>query len=239
MPIRFITSTGTGMGKTHVTRQLIEYHRLRGEQAIAVKPIESGFDDTLVAPSDAATLLTAQGLPVDRHHIERITPWRFAAPLSPHMAAEQEQKHINFAEVCAFCKQYEGKSESVYIEGAGGLMVPINAQFTFLDLICALSCEVILVVGAYLGSISHTLTAIACLNARGANLKLVIVNDTQTQSSIGVQATQNGLAPFVSTSLIGIECDDSTWLEHVPESVFKTKTQKSALGAVDHLPALS
>ena len=63
------------------------------------------------------------------------------------------------------------------IEGVGGVMVPLDDQRTVLDWICALDAPVLLVVGDYLGTISHTLTAVEVLRTRGARLAAVIVNE--------------------------------------------------------------
>ena len=97
MPALFITATGTDIGKTFVTTGLIRALRQHGRKVTALKPIATGFDEKNFATSDAALLLEACGHDVDLDAIVAISPWRFAAPLSPDMAAAQEGKIIDIA----------------------------------------------------------------------------------------------------------------------------------------------
>src|SRR5215510_15677269 len=98
----FITSTGTGIGKTFVTAGLIRRLRETGRAAEALKPVVSGFDEASAGASDPAVLLEALGRPMS--DIARIAPWRFRAPLSPDMAASREGRALDFAALVAFCR---------------------------------------------------------------------------------------------------------------------------------------
>ena len=90
----FITATGTDIGKTFLTAGLIRHIRGAGGAVAAVKPIVSGFDPHAWQQSDPALLLTALGRPVALEEVERISPWRFKAPLSPHMAGKREGRVV-------------------------------------------------------------------------------------------------------------------------------------------------
>ena len=139
----------------------------------------SGFDPNEAAASDPGILLDALGLPVTADEIERISPWRFRAPLSPDLAASMEGRRIDVAEVVAFCQNAVAMRRDVLlIEGAGGIMVPLDDQRTILDVMMALRLPLILVTGSYLGSISHTLTALDSLFTRDMNVIAVIVSET-------------------------------------------------------------
>ena len=83
----FITSTGTGIGKTFVTAGLVRYFRDKARSVEACKPVISSFDPSAPEASDTGILLSALGRGVTEAEIERVSPWRFAAPLSPNMAA--------------------------------------------------------------------------------------------------------------------------------------------------------
>ena len=81
----FVTGTGTDVGKTFLSAALIRHWRAAGHAVAAYKPVASGFDPATQQASDPGVLLGALGRPIT--DIETISPWRFAAPLSPDMAA--------------------------------------------------------------------------------------------------------------------------------------------------------
>src|SRR5437588_345204 len=86
----FVTATGTDIGKTFVARGLIRALRRQDRAVAALKPVLSGFEPAEAAGSDSGLLLSALGRPVTPEEIARISPWRFAAPLAPDMAAVAE-----------------------------------------------------------------------------------------------------------------------------------------------------
>ena len=174
----FVTSTGTGVGKTYVTAALIRQARAKGLTVAATKPLISGFDKSEIATSDTGVILAALGEAPTLEAAEKISPWRFAAPLAPSMAARAEGRSLDCEALFAHGRQFlEGEADLMLIEGVGGVMVPLDDQRTVLDWICALDAPVLLVVGDYLGTISHTLTAVEVLRMRGARLAAVIVNE--------------------------------------------------------------
>ena len=121
----FITATGTDIGKTFVTAGLIRHIRAAGRTVDAIKPVVSGFDPDAWQESDPAMLLAALGRPITLEEAGRVSPWRFAAPLSPHMAARREGGAIEFQEVVEFCRRSMAARRGVLlIEGIGGIMVP-------------------------------------------------------------------------------------------------------------------
>jgi dethiobiotin synthetase len=175
----FITATGTDVGKTFVAASLIGQFRQMGRVVEVIKPVVSGFDPTQAASSDPAVLIKALGVPVTPQAIEQISPWRFRAPLSPDLAAQREGQTIDVDEVIAFCQStVDQRQDVLLIEGVGGVMVPLDDQRTILDVMMALRLPVILVAGSYLGTISHTLTALDSLYRRDMNVMAVIVNET-------------------------------------------------------------
>jgi dethiobiotin synthetase len=175
----FITGTGTDVGKTYVAAALIRHFRTMGRLVDAIKPVVSGFDPAQAAASDPGVLLKALGRPVTADEIDQVSPWRFRAALSPDLAASREGRRIDVDQVVAFCNDVVGRRRDILlIEGAGGIMVPLDGQRTVLDLMMALRLPVILVAGSYLGAISHTLTAIDSLFQRQLNVLAIIVSET-------------------------------------------------------------
>jgi dethiobiotin synthetase len=175
----FITGTGTEVGKTFVAASLIRHLRGMGRSVEAIKPVVSGFDPDRAKASDPGILLQALGFPVSLPNIERISPWRFRAAMSPDAAARQEGQRIDVEKVIAFCQSaIDQRQEILFIEGAGGVMVPLDEQRTILDVMMALQLPLILVAGSYLGTISHTLTALDALFRRDLSVLAVIVSET-------------------------------------------------------------
>jgi dethiobiotin synthetase len=167
----FITATGTDVGKTYVAASLIGHFRQMGRTVDAIKPVLSGFDPAKAEHSDSGVLLRALGLQVTPEAIERMSPWRFRAPLSPDLAARREGRSINVDDVIAFCQgAIEHRQDLLLIEGVGGIMVPLDGERTILDVMMALRLPLILVTGSYLGTISHTLTALDSLFRRDMNV---------------------------------------------------------------------
>jgi len=158
----FVTASGTDVGKTFVTLRLIAELTRAGLGVRALKPVASGFDPADIGSSDTAKLLVAQGLRIDAANLDAVSPWRFAAPLSPDMAAARERRNVPFDALVDFCRAPRD-ADVTLIEGIGGVMAPLDATHTVLDWIAALKAPALLVVGSYLGSLSHSLTAAAAL----------------------------------------------------------------------------
>ena len=201
MSVLFIAGAGTDIGKTYVTALLIRQLRDAHRPVQALKPVASGvaaLDDPAFASSDTAVLLDAMGLPLEVSTVAACTPWRFAAPLSPDMAAVAEGRSLKLADIQAWCRQRIVHAPSrmvTLIEGVGGVMSPVAEDALNLDWIKALGCPVVLVGGTYLGAISHTLTALATLRAHRAPVSAIVLNETQG-SPVDFDATLKSLTRF-------------------------------------------
>ena len=188
MSAYFITGTGTDIGKTWLSCALLKYWCEAGLSTRAYKPVLSGYAESDAELSDAGQLLTAQGLDVNANAIDEIAPWRFAAPLSPDMAAAQEGREIAFAELLEFTQRRvtstNWQAEQILVEGVGGVMVPLDATHTVRDWIATSALPCIVVAGNYLGSLSHTLSALAALREVNVKVKAVVVNESLASSVV-------------------------------------------------------
>jgi dethiobiotin synthetase len=178
VPSVFVTSTGTEIGKTFVTAGLVRHLRTAGRAVNAIKPVISGFDPEAAAGSDSGVLLQALDRPVTTEELERISPWRFKAAVAPDLAAKRENRSIDFRALVRFCESAVTPRELLLIEGVGGVMVPLDDRRTVIDWICALRIPVVLVVGSYLGTISHTLTALHVLAQRNLETTAIVISET-------------------------------------------------------------
>ncbi|MEX1147493.1 MAG: dethiobiotin synthase [Sphingomonadales bacterium] len=171
----FITGTGTGVGKTLVTAALTHQVRARGMTVRALKPVLSGFD--IADETDAHVLLAAQDLGTSQ--LDTITPWRFAAPLSPDMAAAREGRTVPFEDLVIFCHDAMAEGHDyVLIEGVGGAFVPLDAGHTVADWIAALDIPAVVVTGSYLGTLSHTIATVRAMEAHGLSVAAVVVSES-------------------------------------------------------------
>lgn len=176
----FVTASGTEIGKTFVTTLLATQLTHSGYRVRTLKPLVTGFDPAHPEDSDSHLLLRAINLRLDEKNLARVSPWRFSAALSPDVAAELESRNIDLHELTDFCLKQED-ADVTLIEGIGGVMVPLNQEHTVLDWIQALRAPVILVVGSYLGTLSHTLSAAGMLQARGQTIAGVIISESINQ----------------------------------------------------------
>lgn len=200
----FITSTGTGIGKSFITAAMVRQAKALGQSVAAYKPVISGFDPAQPADSDTGLLLKSLGKPLTPENIEHISPWRYAAPLAPSMAARMENKPLDFRALVAHSqKALEGTEDIVLIEGVGGVAVPLTQFRTVLDWMQFLAIPTLLVTGTYLGSISHTLTAISTLKQRHIPLRAIIVNESEG-ASVSLEDTVSELKIWVETEFLPI-----------------------------------
>ena len=159
LPAYLVLGIGTEIGKTFLTCALCK----RTPRIKAIKPVLSGFVND--NKSDSSLLLQAMNLEVNFLNLESISPWRFEKPISPNFAG-----YVDYQKLLEFCKNKINlsiKSQNVLlIEGAGGIMSPINNHKTFIDIAHDLDLPIILVTSNYLGSISHTLCALELIKSK-------------------------------------------------------------------------
>jgi dethiobiotin synthetase len=201
MTALFVTATGTDIGKTFVTAGLIRALRRAGLAVDAAKPVISGFTMEALGVSDTGILLSALGRDATPQEGERLSPWRFTAPLSPDMAAEAEGKTIDFNTLVADSRsRITTAGDVLLIEGVGGIMVPLDDRHTVLDWMVALGLPVLLVAGSYLGTISHTLSALDVLARRGLRVAALVASETPG-GTVGLAPTIATLGRFVPADI--------------------------------------
>jgi dethiobiotin synthetase len=166
--IIFITGTDTGVGKTVLTSLLLCHLRQRKLNALAMKPFCSGGrEDVELLQSFQPGVLSN----------EEVNPFYFDAPLAPLVAAKGISAQVTLPCVLERIMAVKKACDTLLIEGAGGLLVPVAENFFIIDLIAALDCEVILVARNQLGTINHTLLSLEALRARGLKkIKVVMMN---------------------------------------------------------------
>jgi dethiobiotin synthetase len=167
----FVTGTGTGAGKTHLVRGLALAAGHRGRRAVALKPIETGCDPD---PIDAIALAAASGRP----ELARDSAFhRARAAVSPYAAFLAGEAPVPPLEAIASRVHALGEgADDVFVEGAGGVLVPLDAQRTMADFAAALGHPVCLVAPDALGVLSHALTAVESARARALPLVMLVLS---------------------------------------------------------------
>lgn len=162
----FITGIGTDIGKTLISAILVE--KLKCDYW---KPIQSG-------DLENSDTMKVQALISNNESVFHPEAYRLTQPYSPHKSAVLDGITIDEKTIVA-----PKTANSLLIEGAGGLMVPLNNHCLIIDLIKQLDAEVILVSQNYLGSINHTLLSIEALTQRGIIIKGILFNGDENTST--------------------------------------------------------
>lgn len=216
--IIFITGTDTGVGKTLLTALLLCHLRERKINTLAMKPFCSGGRD------DVELLQKFQpGALAD----EEMNPFYFEAPVAPLVAAKDTSTQVTLPCVLERIMSVKKSCDTLLVEGAGGLLVPVAENFFIIDLIAALNCEVVLVARNQLGTINHTLLSLEALQARGLR-KITVVMMNQKKSDLSaltnceVLTTYKKQVKIISLPYIGEKANKYGVVKRVQKKLKKT-----------------
>ena len=176
----FVTGTDTNVGKTYISQALIRHFVNAGNKTVGMKPIASGCEISRhgvwqgqLVNEDAQALYAASNV---KPALGLMNPYRFSPAIAPHIAAQQAGVQIDIAVISSAYQQLAAMADVVVVEGAGGFLVPINAQQTIADLAVELKLPLVLVVGMRLGCINHALLTVEAIKARGLKLAGWVAN---------------------------------------------------------------
>jgi dethiobiotin synthetase len=162
----FVTGTDTGVGKTYITRLLVEILRSEGIDAVGYKPIACGDRD------DARILSAASGGLSE----DEVNPIHLQTPVAPYVAGLLENKTIDPAEILAGYHRLAAKHDHVIVEGVGGWEVPISPNYRVSDLAKDLGLPVLVVAANRLGALNHILLTVDAIRAKGLSCAGLILN---------------------------------------------------------------
>lgn len=170
-----IIGTDTGIGKTTSCCLIMQYLAKQDKATVTLKPVSSGITQTEfgLINEDVARLIAASNLDLNP---KQINPFSFPQAIAPHVAAKLNHQELNVTKIKEFILAPKITAKCLLIEGVGGVMVPLNNQETYLDLLQELDQPIILIVGIKLGCLNHALLTIASLNQRNLNLVGWIAN---------------------------------------------------------------
>lgn len=168
--ILFVAGTGTGVGKTSVAAALTQLLVFTQFSVVSVKPIETGCEPD---PLDAIALAAACKRPELSRHPGF---YRARAAVSPYAATLGGEPPPDFDAIVDACRSLASEADPLIVEGAGGLLVPLDATHTIADLAMALGSKLVLVAPDRLGVLSDVLATVECAQRRGLAVAAIVLN---------------------------------------------------------------
>ncbi len=195
----FITGTDTGVGKTAIAAGLAAYLRLQGTAVAVMKPVQTGGKrvNGRLESEDLNLLVKAAGIAESR---ELTNPYCLELAGAPSLAARVAGIEIDTRRIIQAYRNLAARYQVVIVEGAGGVMVPIRDDYTYVDLVKDLGLPLLIVARATLGTINHTALTVKCAKDEGITVGGIILNYTQPGAG-GIVEENN---PDVIQKLTGI-----------------------------------
>lgn len=173
LPSLFITGTDTGVGKTVVTGILASLYQQTGVKTGIEKPVITGVN--LLIPGGSPDLKFFKDIVPEIQN--PVTSYQFEPAVSPHLAAAMSGVTIDPVRIETDHQKLLLDCDAVLVEGAGGLLVPLNEDCFIADLPLRLQLPVIIVSRPSLGTINHTLLTVECARNRGLQIAGIVINN--------------------------------------------------------------
>lgn len=198
----FVTGTDTGVGKTIATAVLARALRLRGVNVGVMKPVTSGCSERNgeLISDDAELLAWAAGIECS----DDVAPYRLREPISPVEAAQLDGVKISFSRINEAYQRLSANHDYVLVEGAGGLMVPINGGLLMADLVKQLDLPLLVVARPNLGTINHTVLTCFAASQMEIDVKGVIVNRFPAQPGLAEKGASHQIGSLCGAPILGI-----------------------------------
>lgn len=170
----FITGIGTDVGKSWATGWLAKRLMDEGKSVITQKFIQTGNEGR---SEDIEVHRQIMGIGMTEEDLEMITaPEIFSYPCSPDLASKIDKRPIDFKKIENATEILESRYDVVLIEGAGGIMVPLEGEYLTIDYIRDHQLRTIVVTNGQLGSINHTILTLYAIKQYGIELSEVVYN---------------------------------------------------------------
>ncbi|MGD9209632.1 MAG: dethiobiotin synthase, partial [Desulfobacteraceae bacterium] len=189
----FVTGTDTDVGKSVVSALLLQAMKNAGKEPFYLKPLQTGCRGPYDPESDAAVIAARLGNNIVIDPAES-TLYCLPQPKAPWLAGINANQNIEPDQLFDRINTVRNKKSALVIEGAGGLMVPITADFLMLDLMARLAMPVVLVARDNLGTINHTLLSIAALIDRNIPIQGVLLTASAQNPTSPEMVEENKMA---------------------------------------------
>ncbi len=195
----FVTGTDTGVGKSILSAALLAAMAAAGEVARAHKPVVTGLDDPPGEwPPDHELLAAAA-----RMRPEDVAPLRYGAAVSPHLAAEIARTPVDVKRLAAAARA-AGSESATIVEGVGGLLVPLTADYTVCDLAVQLGLGVLIAARPGLGTINHTLLTLRVARDAGLDVRAVVLTPWPETPGVMEQSNWETIARLGDVEVAGL-----------------------------------
>jgi dethiobiotin synthetase len=195
-----VTGTDTGVGKTFITSGLIRFARSKGIDSVGMKPICTGDNN------DVSRLLEACGSCEPEY---LINPVWYRTPVAPYTASIIEDRLIDLDAIYRAFENLARQHSSVLVEGAGGIAVPIFANYDFRDLARDLRLSVIIVAANRLGALNHTRLTVEAIRAAGLRCFLIALNSVQAEADFSQATNLSILENLMDVPILAVEHNQS------------------------------
>ena len=172
--ILFVTGIGTDVGKSWVTGWLARELTLTGRSVITQKFVQTG---NVGYSEDIEVHRRIMGIEMTPSDLDHTTaPVIYSYPASPHLSAMIDERPLDISLIEKATEKLASQYDSLLIEGAGGLMVPLTERYLTIDYVRDHHLPVVLATGGRLGSISDTLLTLHALDTYGITLAAMVYN---------------------------------------------------------------
>jgi dethiobiotin synthetase len=200
----FVTGTDTGVGKTFITTGIIRFVRALGIDCIGMKPICTGENRDVIEIAAASGNAEPENL---------LNPIWYRTPVAPYTAAIIENRLIDLFAIRTAFETLSKRHPKILVEGAGGIAVPIHANYDFRDLAKDLRLKIIVVAANRLGVLNHTRLTLEAIRSASLDCSLVVLNSASADSDISQTSNLSVLESLLDVPIIAVERDQKEFGE--------------------------
>lgn len=207
----FVTGIDTDAGKSYATGWLANQIAATGRSVMTQKFVQTG-NEGRSEDIELHRRIMHRDMAAEEYALT--APMIFTYPSSPHLAARVDGREVDIKAIDEARKTLEERYDTLLVEGAGGMMVPLTERYLTIDYITDRRLDVALVTNAKLGSISHTLLALEAIERRGLNLRYLLYNTHFDTDPVVAPETRSYIRNYVAEHFPSAE-----WLD-VPSITF-------------------
>lgn len=200
----FVTGTDTGVGKTVVSAALAWGLKQSGKRVSVMKPVQTGTESGGLIDIEFVQRVIEVNYPLDD-----VCPYRFTHPLAPLTAASLVGERIDLDRIKSSFYNLASTHDIVIVEGAGGLLVPINDGYMMSDLAFDLGLSIIIVTRPGLGTLNHTLLTVESARFRGLKVMGIVINQFPSNPGLAERTNPGLILRMTEEPIIGVLPFDS------------------------------
>ena len=199
----FVTGTDTGVGKTIISAALALTLKQSGNKVAVMKPVQTGTD--LGGYLDIEFIQSA----IETNYpLDNVCPYRFSHPLAPLVAANLVGERIDLERIKSCYHKLASIHDTVIVEGAGGLLVPLTDDYLMSDLASNLGLSLIIVTRPSLGTLNHTLLTVESAKARGLKVMGIVINQFPSYPGLAERTNPELILRMTGAPILGILPND-------------------------------